>query len=96
MFLVGWLHSGAHRLPTHVQPYHTALLQTVSIMSSRVLMNIDSAYLKSMPLHLSVECKIAEPRMSGKLTIIVYEKMFEVIANCNCIWLRKLQSQQLQ
>ena len=32
MFLVGWLHSGAHdlkRLPPHIQPYHAALPQRV-------------------------------------------------------------------
>ena len=41
---------------------------------------IDSASLKSIPAHLSVECKIAESRVLGKPTIIVREKMFETIA----------------
>ena len=50
--------------------------------------NIDLACLKSTPPRLSVECKIAEPRVSGKPTIIVREKMFEVIANSDCIWSR--------
>ena len=54
----------------------------------RVLTNIDSACLKSTPAHLSVECKIAEPWVSGKPTIIVHEKMFEVIPNSDYIWSR--------
>ena len=54
----------------------------------RMLMNIDPACLKSTPVHLSVECKISEPRVSGKPTIIVHEKMFEVIADSDCIWSR--------
>ena len=48
-------------------------------------MNIDSAGLKSTPAHLSVECKIVEPRVLGKPTIIIHEKMFEAIANSDCI-----------
>ena len=47
----------------------------------RMLTDIDLACLKSTPAHLSVECKIAEPRVSRKPTIIVHEKMFEVIPN---------------
>ena len=49
-------------------------------------MDIDSACLKSMQPHLSVECKIAEPWVSRKPTIIVHEKMFEVIPNSDCSW----------
>ena len=54
----------------------------------RVLTDIDSACQKSMPPHLSVECKIAETRVSGKPTIIVHEKMFEVIVDSDCNWWR--------
>ena len=46
----------------------------------RVLTNVDLACLKSTPAHLNVECKIAESRVSGKPTIIIHEKVFEVIA----------------
>ena len=53
--------------------------------TNRVLTNTDSACLKSTPLCLSVECKIAELRVSGKPIIIVHEKMFEVIADSDCI-----------
>ena len=37
-----------------------------------------------------------EPRVSDKLTIIVHEKMFEVITNSDCNLVEELQSQQLQ
>ena len=49
-----------------------------------MLTNIDSAYLQSTPAYLSVECKIAEPRVSGKPTIIIHEKVFEVVASGDC------------
>ena len=52
----------------------------------RVLTSTDLACLKSTPSRLSVECKIAEPRVSDKLAIIVCEKMSEEIANSDCIW----------
>ena len=43
----------------------------------KMLADIDSACLKSTPPHLSVECKIAEPWVSRKPTIIVHEKMLK-------------------
>ena len=68
-------------MSNHIMPlFHRQL----SIM--RVLTNIDSAFLKGTSPHLSVECKIAKLRVSGKPTIIVRERMYEVIADSDCIW----------
>ena len=71
------------RLPLTCNHIMQLFYRQSSIM--RVLLNIDSACLKSTPAHLIVECKIAEPRVLGKQTIIVNEKMFEAIADSDCI-----------
>ena len=65
---------------------HTVLLCLLLTQCCALLTNIDAACLKRTPAHLCVECKIAEPRVSDKSTIIIHEKVFEVIANGDCIW----------
>ena len=46
-----------------------------------VLLDVDPACLKSTPPHLCVESKEPEARVPGKSTIIILEKMSEVIAD---------------
>ena len=46
-----------------------------------MLLDVDPACLKSTPPHLCVESKEPEAKVPGKSTIIILEKMSEVIAD---------------
>ena len=100
MFHVGWQHIVQHILQKGFPLMANHIMQLFHRQSSimRVLTNIDLACLKSMPVHLSIECRIAEPRLSGKPTIIIREKMLEIVANSYCIWLKnyKVSSSSLK
>ena len=49
-----------------------------------MLTNINSPSLKSSMSHFGIQGKVPEPRMFSKPTIMVQQKMFEVVANSNC------------
>ena len=46
-----------------------------------MLLNVDSSSLKRTPPHFNVESKKPEARVPGKSTVIILEKMGEVVAN---------------
>ena len=50
-----------------------------------MLLDVDSSSLKSTPPHLCVESKKPESRVLGKSTILILEKMGEVVANSHLI-----------
>ena len=47
----------------------------------RVLVDIDTANLQSMPAHLSVEGKVVKTGMSGKPAIFIHHEMLVVVAD---------------